>query len=232
MSHPKTKARNDKIIRNPDHPTSPDMSQTHILPKMFLVCFSRTPNACDSASHKSSSPSGNGVACFPSLSLLPHTHTHTIWHHARSLASRLTGEGGIQPEQSAHIGSPELPCHTESLTIAPPPATLPPTPACQTQSVRSVDAPSHPAQPCSHTAGGRWALASPLVWWGCYHKPLRALHSPAPSLPVACRGWFGASPPLAGKAGWLLEFSLRLGRGRGSPRTKGPRWGGSVWSGS
>lgn len=216
------------ILTTPPVQTCP----RHTFSQRCFLCVShapQTPVTVQVTSHRH--PVVMVWPAFPHC-LSCHTHTHTIWHHARSLASRLTGEGGIQPEQSAHIGSPELPCHTESLTIAPPPATLPPTPACQTQSVRSVDAPSHPAQPCSHTAGGRWALASPLVWWGCYHKPLRALHSPAPSLPVACRGWFGASPPLAGKAGWLLEFSLRLGRGRGSPRTKGPRWGGSVWSGS
>lgn len=78
LSPPKTKARNDKIKHNPDHPTSPDTSQTHILPKMFLVCCSCPPNACDNASHESSSPSGDGVACSASLSLLlPHTHTQS-----------------------------------------------------------------------------------------------------------------------------------------------------------
>lgn len=63
-------------------PTTPPIQicHRHILPKMFLVVrFSRTPDTYDNASHKSSLPSGDAVACFPRPLPLPHTLVpHTL----------------------------------------------------------------------------------------------------------------------------------------------------------
>lgn len=157
------------ILTTPPVQTCP----RHTFSQRCFLCVShapQTPVTMQVTSHRH--PVVMVWPAFPHC--LSSCHTHTFWHRTCSLTSKLTGEGGIQPGQSAHIGSPELPCHTESLTIAPPPATLPPTPACQTH-----------AQPCSHCRRmvGR-CLSLSVVVGGVYHKPLRALHSPArfPSL--------------------------------------------------
>lgn len=150
---------------------------------MFLLMrFSRTPDADDNASHKSSLPSGDGVACFPQS--LPLPHTHTLAPHTVSLAFRLTGEGGIKPEQSAHIGSPELPSYTQPLTTAPTSTTLPPTLPYQTQS--HVDAQSHPTYPHSHwRTGGHLPFPEESVVWGdIVTSPLRALHTAGLASPL------------------------------------------------
>lgn len=79
--------------------------------------FSCTPRCYDNASHKSLSPSGDGVACFPHCVSL---HMHIQSGTCKVFSSfQAHWEGGTKPEQSAHIGSPELPCQTPSLTIAP-----------------------------------------------------------------------------------------------------------------
>ncbi|KAF6344873.1 hypothetical protein mRhiFer1_010249 [Rhinolophus ferrumequinum] len=88
-------------------------------------------DAYDTASHRSSLPSGNGVACF--LLSCPLPHAHTLVPHTLSLAFGLPGEADVKPQQSAHIGSPELPCYTQPVTTAPTSATLPPALPHQTQ---------------------------------------------------------------------------------------------------
>lgn len=64
-----------------------------------------------------------------SLTVFLHTRTYNLVPGTLFSSFQAHWEGGTKPEQSAHIGSPELPCQTQSLAIAPPPKHLPPT-AC------------------------------------------------------------------------------------------------------
>lgn len=64
--------------------------------------------------------------CHPVVTVWPASLTVSLYTCTYNLAPcklfssfQAHWEGGTKPEQSAHIGSPELPCQTQALTIAP-----------------------------------------------------------------------------------------------------------------
>lgn len=131
LSHLKTK---HAMTKSYEVLTTPPIQicHRHSSKDVSYAFLTHPQDAYDIASHKSSLPNGDGVAGF--LLSRPLPHAHTLVPHTLSLAFRLPGEGGIKPEQSAHIGSPELPCYTQPLTTAPTSTTLPLTLPHQTQS--------------------------------------------------------------------------------------------------
>lgn len=119
LSHPKTEARNDRIITNPDHPASPDMSQTQTSSqRCFFSCVSHARP--DATTMQVTSHCHPVVTVWPaSLTVSLHTCTYNLVPCKLFSSFQAHWEGGTKPEQSAHIGSPELPCQTQALTIAP-----------------------------------------------------------------------------------------------------------------
>lgn len=123
-----------------------------------------------------------------------------------SPAVRCTGEGGMRPEQSAHIGSPELPYHTQPLATAPiatDPSVSDTTPCGCTISPHTA--------PLSHCRrmGGHLSPSWHKVQWGgmspqsplghCTPGGNPGLNPPASLLSVDCKGLQGPVPHSLGE---------------------------------
>lgn len=132
-------------------------------------------------------------------SLLPPHPPHTLRHHTLAgdslpppPAFKLTGEGAVRPEQSAHIGSPGLPCHTQ-------PSRHPHQPHChRARRVRYSPTWMHGL---THTASvSQWKRAGRLSEvWETLPQASQALHTrrawahPVSRPSVACKG-LGVGP--------------------------------------
>lgn len=135
------------------------------------------------------------ATAWPASLSVPPSHVHTQSGPTSSGFQAPWG-GGTKLVQSAHIGSPESPCHTQPLTIASPPPTT--RPLTRVSNTSHVDAQSRPTGPLltGEETGGHLSSLFSVVGEGA----APASCTPPPHLPLLCspRGWFGASPPRAG----------------------------------
>lgn len=232
LSHSKTKARNDKIIRNPDHPANLDMSQTHFFQRCSFSCVSHAPQmlmTMQVTSHRCPVVTVWLASLSPSL-----FHTRTHWHHTQCLS--LSGSlGRVESSRNSQPILGPLSCPV-TLSLSP---QRPHQPRCHRPChIRHNPTWMHSLTPHipTHTGGqvGTY-LSQKKVWCGGtlsqaplgHCTPLAWPHPcllPSPLYPQ--RGWFRSSHPLAGSLAeegrWFREFGLGLGRGFGSPGPKDP----------